>query len=147
MVLYKLFQDNREYLDKTAKTENPNYEKWFARAVQLGTKDTKALAKEVSYCTTLTESDCVNVINSLVNYITDSMQNSYAVKLNGFGTFKITLKSTGAESLDDFSISKNITGKRVNFMPAYSIDSATNVRTVNFLSGVKFKKTAVNNVK
>jgi len=146
MVLYKLYQDVREYTDKTAKTENPNYGKWFARPVHTGTKDTKALAKEVAYATTLTETDCVNVINSLVTYMTEAMQDAYAVKLNDFGIFKIGISTTGADSIDEFSISKNITGKHVNFQPAYTVDSATNVRTVTFLDGIRFKETPLNNI-
>lgn len=147
MVLYRLYQDNREFLDNTAKTENPNYEKWFARAVHTTTKDTKALAQEVAYATTITETDCINVINALVNYMTESMQNAYVVKLNDFGTFRISLRSTAADTIDDFSIAKNIIGKRVRFQPAYTIDSATHARNVTFLSGVKFKETPKNAVK
>lgn len=147
MVLYRLYQDSREYTDNQQKTENPNYEKWFARAVHTSVKDTKALAKEVSYATTLTESDCVNVINSLVNYMTEAMQDSYTVRLNGMGNFKIGIRCTGADTLDDFSVAGNIIGKHVNFMPAYTVDSQTHVRTVTFLAGVKFKETPKNFIK
>ena len=61
------------------------------------------------------------------------------MKLDGFGAFKIGLKTKGALREEDFSASKNIVGSRVLFQPEYSVDVATKKRNRQFLNNVTVK--------
>jgi len=80
------------------------------------------------------------VIAELVEVMTDQLQNSVTVKLDGFGTFKIGLKTVGADKPENFSISRNVSGLRVNFVSAGKKDVATNKVTRTFLGGASLQK-------
>ena len=62
------------------------------------------------------------------------------MKLDGFGTFKIGLKTVGAVKAEDFSVSRNVTGLRVNFLSEGKKDVATNKVTRKFLQGAVLQK-------
>ena len=143
MVKYILHQINRTFKDGR---EDPANKKWFARAITIGTVDTDDLADIIQRNCSMKKSDVQAVLTELVEVMTDKMQESYAVKLNGLGTFKIGIESTGALLPENFSVSKNIVGTHVNFMPAYTVDSATGQRTKALLNGVKVGETAKNAV-
>jgi hypothetical protein len=46
------------------------------------------------------------------------------VHLNGIGSFKIGIKSSPSKTVDDYSVTKNVKGLRVNFQPEAKKDSA-----------------------
>ncbi len=92
------------------------------------------------------KSDVKAVLDELVEVMTDKLQESYSVKLDGLGIFKIGIRSTGADSVGEFSVNSNIVGARVNFMPAFKVNMATGKRTQALLEGVTFQETAKNDV-
>ena len=108
-VKYRLYQDNRK--DSTTKNM------WFAKAVHVGTADTKKLAKMIQDNVSVKRADVISVLDELVNVMTLYLQEGYRVKLDGFGTFKIGLKTTASEQAKDFTAAKNVVGSRVNFQP------------------------------
>ena len=143
MVKYILNQINRTFKDGR---QDPANKKWFARAITVGTVDTDDLADIIQRNCSMKKSDVQAVLTELVEVMTDKLQESYAVKLDNFGTFKIGIKSTGALLPENFSVAKNIVGSHINFMPAYTVDVATGQRTKALLNGVKFSETAKNAV-
>ena len=64
---------------------------------------------------------------------------SEVVKLDGFGSFKIGLKTKGALREEDFTATKNIVGARVNFLPYYTVEAGTHKRNKQFISNVSVK--------
>ena len=66
----------------------------------------------------------------------DELQNGHKVKLDGFGSFKIGIRGTTAESVEEFKVSENVKGLRVNFQPEVHVDTDKK-RTQMFLSGCK----------
>ena len=142
-MLYKLYQLNRTFKD--GRQDNSNG-KWYARAIHLGTVETSDLAKEIAYSTTATEADVLAVINALVHVMKQKLADSYIVKLNGLGSFKVGIKCSGATDLEEFTVAECIKGARINFMPAYTINSATGARSVGLLDAVRYKETAKNDV-
>ena len=66
--------------------------------------------------------------------MTDQLQQSVRVKLDGFGSFKIGIKGTGSDTVKDYSVAKNVKGLRVNFQPESSTDS-NGTRNKKFLEG------------
>ena len=63
------------------------------------------------------------------------------MKIDGLGIFKAAIRSTGAVERDEFSVAKNIIGKKVLFMPTRSIDAATNQVTKHLVAKPQFKET------
>ena len=137
-ILYKKYKLERTLSDGR---KDPANGKWFARAVSLGTVDVEQLAKLVSYSTTATEADCRAVIESFISEINAALMDSYTVKIDGLGIFKAAIRSTGAVERDEFSVAKNIIGKKVLFMPTRSIDAATNQVTKHLVAKPQFKET------
>lgn len=129
-VYYKMYQENRK--------KSPNYGKWYGRAAMVETDTTDELAKSIMEKCTVNEADVLAVIKALVGEITKSLQASHRVKLAGFGTFKLGLKSAPADSRKDFVAEKNIKSVHVLFQPELKITRAGRSKT--FLQGVKVKE-------
>lgn len=142
-LLFKMYQMDRTFKD--GRQDNANG-KWFARAIHVGVADTDQIAQEISYATTATKSDVQAVLTALVEVMKKKLADSYIVKLDGFGSFKVGIKCTGATDVKEFSASENITGAHINFMPSYTVNTATGARQTPMLDGVRFSETAKNDV-
>ena len=68
------------------------------------------IATKVAYDCTVTKADCTVVIEALIHEMNNQLLNSYSVKLDGLGTFKVTIKSRGAIEASEFSAAINIYG-------------------------------------
>ena len=68
------------------------------------------IATKVAYDCTVTKADCKAVIEALIHEMNNQLLNSYSVKLDGLGTFKVTIKSRGAIEASEFSAAINIYG-------------------------------------
>lgn len=112
---------------------------WYARAAQIGTADTKDLAVRIGERCTVTEADILAVISALVNEMTHNLKNGMRVKLDGFGSFKIAIRSTGVKEVKDFSAAKNIKCPHVIFQPETHV-GADKMRIKNFVAGVKVEE-------
>ena len=142
-LLYKLYKIVRTFKDNRNDKANNH---WFARAVMVGEMSTDELADRVQRECTLTKADVKACIESLIQNIKDGVQNSRIVRLDGLGTFKIGLSTTGAETPGEFSVTSNITGSHVIFTPSYTRNSATGKSVVTLLDGLKIQETPENKV-
>ena len=131
-VLYKFYQNKNE--------KSSAYNKWYARATQIDTVDLAQMAEIIQRNCTVKRSDVLAVLTELVEVMKDQLQASMRVKIDGFGAFKIGLRTQGADSIDDFTVAKNVKGLRLNFQPEVKIDRSTNSRTVAFLAGTTLKE-------
>lgn len=129
-LLYKIVRDNR-------KDSNNLY---YGKAVQINSINMEQLADIIQRNCTVKKSDVLAVLTELVETMTDQLQNSVTVRLDGFGTFKIGLKTVGAAKEEQFSISRNVTGLRVNFLPEGKKDVYTNKVTRKFLNGAVLQR-------
>ena len=127
-ILYRVYQDTRE----NALTSG----QWFARAVHTQAVNLQQMAMEIEENVSVKYSDVSAVLIELVNVMNRHLNASRRVKLDGFGAFKIGLKTKGALREEDFSATKNIVGSRVLFQPEYTVDVATQKRNRQFLSNV-----------
>jgi predicted histone-like DNA-binding protein len=93
------------------------YQKWYARPVYTGTIDLDGIAERIQRNSTAKKSDAKAVLTEMVEVITDALQASQRVHIDGFGTFKIGISSKGVSSVKDFSITENLKGVRVLFQP------------------------------
>ena len=138
-VLYRLLKDTRE--------ESTTKDKWFARAVMVGTADTENLISEIEKICTVSDADVVAVIKALLFVMRQKLLESYRVKLDGLGAFKIGLRSKGADSPAEFIAAKHITGHRVNFQPETHWTAADgNRRHSKLTEGLTVAETPLNTV-
>lgn len=138
MISYRLYQNNN--------SKSELYKKWYARAVVTDTATLDTLADRIQRNCTVKKSDVLAVLTELVDVMRDELQSSHKVKLNGFGSFKIGLRSTGSDSVKDFTVKNNIKSLHVLFQPEMKV-SAGGRRTRTFLDGCKVAELPKNDVK
>lgn len=130
-VKFKIYQDTRS----KSKTKG----KFYARAVVSDVADLESISKEIEENTSAKQADVYAVLRELVNVMARHMRNGDRVVLDGFGSFKVGLKTKPADSVEKFNVAKNIVGTRINFQPETHWKGADRARTRAFLTGIDFK--------
>ena len=128
-VKYRKVKNNR----KGSKTQG----KIYGKAVVDGVIHTKEIAEKISKRCTLTEPDIIAVINALETEIAYGLADSKRIVLDGFGSFKVGIKTTPADSPKKFG-NGNIGGMHVNFLPA--VEMYMNKRMKSMLRSVKVEE-------
>jgi len=128
MIFYKLIQNKNEEMPKA-------FNKWYARPVVTETIDLDYIAERIQRNSTAKKSDAKAVLTEMVEVITDALQSSQRVKIDGFGAFKVGLSSRGADSEEDFTVSENVRGMRIIFQPETQTDPSTHKRSKKMLAG------------
>lgn len=95
---------NKLYQEKC--TGNPKKGKWYARAVINDVVGLEEISQEILDNTTAKQADVYAVLKELDNVMGQHLKNGDRVVLNGFGTFKVGLKTTAAETAKDFTPQK-----------------------------------------
>ena len=113
MINYKLMKNNN--------ASSANYGRYYAKAVHTQTVDLDTLAERIQRNCTAKKSDCLAVLTELVEVLHDELMASHVVKIDGFGSFKVGLKSKYAKTDSEFNASQHISGCKVNFRPEYTI--------------------------
>ena len=110
---------------------------FYGRIVHTQTIGTDELADRIQRNCSMKKSDVVAVLTELVEVMTDELQNSNKVKLDGFGTFKINCSSYGVTMKEDYNADM-IKSYHVRFLPEGTKSNGVLTRT--FLDGVKAQK-------
>ncbi len=105
--------------------------KFYPRPVHSGEITLENLATDISYSSSLTESDIYAVLQSLVREIPRNISQGYIVRLGNLGSFRLSWSSEGSEVADDVT-SGNITSRRLLFSPGKQVALQ--------LEGLTFKK-------
>jgi len=112
------------------KPEEPK--KWYASAKSSGDFTFRKLSKEIAEgSTTVSDTDVLAVLNDLTKILRRHLDNGEIVRFGDFGSFQITLGSSGAETEAKFSASL-IKSKKVTFRPGIDLKQ--------MLNNVKFEK-------
>ena len=91
--------------------------KFYASAKADGEVSFKALAKEIAAAgSTVSDSDMLAVLNDLNKLLIKHLSEGKIVRFGDFGSFQVSVSSTGAETEAKFS-SSNITGNKIQFRP------------------------------
>ena len=128
MIFYKLIQNKNEEMPKA-------FNKWYARPVVTETIDLDYIAERIQRNSTAKKSDAKAVLTEMVEVITDALQSSQRVKIDGFGAFKVGLSSRGADSVEDYSPSEHVKSMRIIFQPETQTDPSTRKRSKKMLVG------------
>lgn len=106
-------------------------EKYYASAIADGEVDMDYLAEQISYQSTVTESDCYAVLLSLERNIMDALKQGRIVKLGRLGNFQVSISSEGRD-LETEVDANAIIKTRILFRPGK--------RLRNLLNDLSFKK-------
>ena len=120
-VKYRKVVNNR----KGSKTQG----KIYGRAVVSDTIYTKKLRQNIRDRCTLTEPDVVAVVSALVTEVTAQLALGNRVVLDGFGSFKVGLNTSPADTAKKFT-SANIVGMHVIFQSAIEMQQGKRVKTL-----------------
>lgn len=93
---------------KVIKRKNPKdgTVKFYSQAVGRRIISQKELMADVEKQTSLTSGDVKNAIDSLLYVIKKNLTDGRSVKLDGIGTFSVSLASRGVANKNDFNASK-----------------------------------------
>lgn len=130
-VKYKLYQDNR--------ATSLHKGKWYAKAVIDDVVHLEQISQEIQDNTSAKQADVWAVLKELVNSMNRHLQNGDRVVLDGFGSFKVGLKTKPADTPADFKPGTNIVGARVNFQPETHWTSTDRRHRKQFLHDLKVK--------
>lgn len=93
--------------------------KWTPVATVAKTLSTKKIAERIEKESTVSLADIMAVLYSLPHVLRDEMANGNAVKLDGIGSFALTVQchKTGVEDPKEVDPYKQITNVKVQFRP------------------------------
>jgi predicted histone-like DNA-binding protein len=111
------------------KPEEPK--KWYANAKSTGEITLKALGKEITQRSTVNHADTLAVLEALTQVLTERLAEGKIVRFSDFGSFQVSVGSTGSESAEKFT-SSLIKTKKVVFRPGVDLKE--------MLNNLKFEK-------
>ena len=108
-LIYKKYQNQNK--------KSNGYGKTYARMVPVGTLDTNDICKHIAKHGTIYTSDIVKgVVEKFINCFEELLLEGYKLKLDGLGTFYLSVNTEGAETEKDFNPASNIKRVRVVFL-------------------------------
>ena len=111
----KKYQNNNRKSDYYGKT--------YARLAPLETLSTNDVCHHIQKHGSIFTSDVVKgVVEKFVNCFEELLMEGYKVKLDGLGTFYLTIQTSPADSAEEFTV-KNIKAVRVKFLGDKSKES------------------------
>lgn len=105
--------------------------KYYAKMQASGIVDLDDMAEEISYATTLTDGDVLNVLRALIKQMKKNLTAGKIVRLEKFGTFQFQICSDGAESEKAFTPA-NIKKVNIQFRPGTLVREAQNLKVLSF---------------
>ena len=106
-------------LKKFQNVKSPVNNRWFAYVNSNGILSTRGLANHMVDHGMTNKSDVLAMLSKLSECIPELVAQGYSVKLDGIGIFYPVIANAkgGADSVEDFSVTKNIAGVRFRFKP------------------------------
>lgn len=136
-VFYRLAKNNNQ--------KSTQFGKWYAKAVSTCVIGTEEIAGIIQENCSMKKSDVKAVLDELVSVMNQALKDSKRVKLDGFGSFKMGLVTTPADSAAEFSVTKNVAKVRVNFRPEVK-KVAGKISSQTFVSGTYVAELPKNDV-
>lgn len=122
---------------KNNRKNSPTRGMIYGRAVVNRVVHTSAIAKKITERCTVTEPDILAVINALMTEISANISEGNKVVLDNFGSFKLGIRTSPAESAKKFT-SANIKAMYIIYSPYSVMDQGKRVKPM--LSGIKMEE-------
>jgi predicted histone-like DNA-binding protein len=100
--------------------QNVNQTKWYLTQEKTGTVGVQEIAREIEGRSALSLGDVQSVLSNLVEILPVFLRFGQTIKLEGFGSFRISLTSDGMETAEELS-ARNIKGVKMVFLPSVEI--------------------------
>ncbi len=110
---------------------------YYPRVVRTGTVTTDQIAKEIAGYSSLSTGDVKNTIDNLVTVLTNHLQSSEYVTLDGLGTFRMKMRSAGKGVATPDDVSAAQATLTVSFRPSSTKNPDRTVATRSMVTGVK----------
>ena len=110
---------------------------FYPKVVIKGNVSTDQVAQEISEYSSLTKGDVKNTIDNLVRVLTTHLQSSESVTLDGFGTFRVAMKSNGKGVATAGEVSPAQATMTVRFQPCHTKNLDRTTATRAMVTGVK----------
>ena len=128
-VLYKSFQ---------SVLEDKNHKKMFhPRVIYTANISTSQIAKEIAAYSSLSPGDVKNTLDNLVTVMGQHLQASESVSLDGFGTFRMVMKSNGKGVETSEEVSAAQASLTVRFLPNFTKHPDRTTATRSLVTGAK----------
>lgn len=115
--------------------------KYYAKMQANGVVDMDDLAEEISYATTLTDGDILNVLRALIKQMKRHLKGGKIVKLEKFGNFQFQICSNGTDTEKEFTPAC-ITKVNIQFRPGALLKEVQNLDTLTFKKVPKKSETS-----
>jgi predicted histone-like DNA-binding protein len=122
---------------KNNRKNSPTKGMIYGRAVVNKVVHTRAIAKKITERCTVTEPDILAVINALMTEISANIADGNKVVLDEFGSFKLGIRTSPAESARKFT-EANIKNKYIIYSPYTVMEQGRRVKPM--LSGIKMEE-------
>lgn len=122
---------------KNNRKNSPTRGMIYGRAVVNRVVHTRAIAKKITERCTVTEPDILAVINALMTEISANIADGNKVVLDEFGSFKLGIRTSPAESARKFT-EANIKNKYIIYSPYTVMEQGRRVKPM--LSGIKMEE-------
>ena len=122
---------------KNNRKNSPTRGMIYGRAVVNRVVHTRAIAKKITERCTVTEPDILAVINALMTEISANIADGNKVVLDDFGSFKLGIRTSPAESARKFT-EANIKNKYIIYSPYTVMEQGRRVKPM--LSGIKMEE-------
>ena len=128
-VLYKSFQ---------SVLEDKNHKKMFhPRVIYTANISTSQIAKEIAAYSSLSSGDVKNTLDNLVTVMGQHLQASESVSVDGFGTFRMVMKSNGKGVETSEEVSAAQASLTVRFLPNFTKNPDRTTATRSLVTGAK----------
>ena len=108
---------------KNNNSDSPTFGQWYGRLVPQGTLHTDAICRHIAKHGSVYTSDVVKgVVEKFVNCFEELLLQGYKLKLEGLGTFYLSISTKGVAKAEDFS-ANDIKSVHVKFLPDQSKQS------------------------
>ena len=132
-----------KYYVKSRKNPIDKTSKFYAQISSPEPIDVEAIVKRIAANCTLTRHDIVACLSAFQEQLIYMLQEGKSVHLSDLGCFRITLRSEGANTAEEFSTG-NIMGTRIRFTPAARLRKAIAIGADGVTLSLADKKQAAN---
>jgi len=107
--------------------------KWYAAPRLTGSRDLKNFSKDLSEVSSLSAGDVQNVIVNMIDQLPKWLMEGYSVKLDGFGSFRLSFSSEGEAVKEDIS-ADSIKEIYILFVPDVAIKERINKTKIHSMA-------------
>jgi predicted histone-like DNA-binding protein len=111
--------------------QNPNESKWYFTQQRDDVLDIRDIAREIEARSALTIGDVQSVLTNLVSVLPTFLRMGSSVRLEGFGSFHLSVSSGGAESAEELTTGK-LRGVKIVFLPSEELKNSVRVENLSF---------------